>query len=118
MTKRFATPDLAKFACLVMRSLAALTFALTIALPAYALDGKKLVDLTYEFSAETHHWPTAQPFHFEKIAEGRTAAGFWYSSYNYGGSEHVGTHLDAPFHFAEGKWTACQRRERRFTLFP
>jgi kynurenine formamidase len=41
----------------------------------------------------------------EKVSEGRTPAGFWYSSYNYGGSEHVGTHLDAPFHFAEGKWT-------------
>lgn len=75
---------------------------------AYALDDKKLVDLTYPFSAETHHWPTAQPFHLEKVAEGRTPGGFWYSSYNYGGSEHVGTHLDAPFHFGEGKWTTEQ----------
>lgn len=39
------------------------------------------------------------------MSEGRTAEGYWYASYNYGGSEHVGTHLDAPFHFAEGKWT-------------
>lgn len=75
---------------------------------ACAIDDKKIVDLTYPFSAETHHWPTAKPFHLEKVAEGRTTAGFWYSSYNYGGSEHVGTHLDAPFHFAEGKWTAEQ----------
>jgi kynurenine formamidase len=70
-----------------------------------ALDDKKIVDLTYPFSAETHHWPTAKPFQLEKVAEGRTPAGFWYSSYNYSGSEHVGTHLDAPFHFAEGRWT-------------
>jgi len=91
-----------------MCMLAAMTLALMMAFPVYALDDKKLVDLTYEFSAETHHWPTAKPFHFEKVAEGRTPGGFWYSSYNYGGSEHVGTHLDAPFHFAEGKRTAEQ----------
>ena len=91
-----------------MKTLAAMTFVLITAGSGSALDEKKLVDLTYEFSAETHHWPTAKPFHFEKVAEGRTPGGFWYSSYNYGGSEHVGTHLDAPFHFAEGKWTTEQ----------
>ncbi|HEX9787599.1 MAG TPA: cyclase family protein, partial [Candidatus Binatia bacterium] len=77
-------------------------------MPAYAIDDKKLVDLTYPFSAETMHWPTAKPFHLEKVSEGRTADGYWFSSYNYSGSEHVGTHLDAPFHFAEGKWTTDQ----------
>src|ERR687891_2252952 len=92
-----------------MRTLIAVSFALLVyALSAHGLDEKKLVDLTYSFSEETHHWPTAKPFHLEKVAEGRTAGGFWYSSYNYGGSEHVGTHLDAPFHFAEGKWTTDQ----------
>jgi kynurenine formamidase len=70
-----------------------------------AIDEKKLVDMTYPFSAETLHWPTAKPFNLETVNEGRTPQGFWYSSYNYSGSEHVGTHLDAPFHFAEGKWT-------------
>ena len=92
-----------------MRTLVAVSFSLLVcALAAHALDEKKLVDLTYSFSDETHHWPTAKPFHLEKVAEGRTPAGFWYSSYNYSGSEHVGTHLDAPFHFAEGKWTTEQ----------
>jgi kynurenine formamidase len=91
-----------------MRTLAALTFALMMTISAHALDEKKIVDLTYPFSAETHHWPTAKPFHLEKVAEGRTPEGYWYSSYNYGGSEHVGTHLDAPFHFAKGKWTTEQ----------
>jgi kynurenine formamidase len=75
---------------------------------AYALDEKKIIDMTYPFAAETLHWPTAKPFHLEKVQEGKTAAGFWYASYNYCGSEHVGTHLDAPFHFAEGKWTTEQ----------
>lgn len=73
-----------------------------------AIDVQKIVDLTYPFSEETLHWPTGKPFHLEKVNEGRTPQGYWYSSYNYGGSEHVGTHLDAPFHFAERQWTAEQ----------
>ena len=92
----------------MVRTLAVSLFLALYSLPAYAIDEKKLVDLTYPFGAETHHWPTAKPFHLEKVSEGRTPGGFWYSSYNYGGSEHVGTHLDAPFHFAEGKWTTEQ----------
>lgn len=92
-----------------MRTLIALSFSILVCVTsAYALDEKKLVDLTYPFSAETHHWPTAKPFHLDKISEGRAPGGYWYSSYNYGGSEHVGTHLDAPFHFAEDGWTTEQ----------
>lgn len=92
----------------MVRNLAAVILLALYALPAHAIDEKKLVDLTYSFSEETMHWPTAKPFHLEKVQAGRTPDGYWYSSYNYGGSEHVGTHLDAPFHFAEGKWTAEQ----------
>ena len=33
---------------------------------------KKIVDLTYPFTKTTQHWPTAKPFHLEKVAEGRT----------------------------------------------
>lgn len=92
-----------------MRTLFPASLALLLwALSAHGLDAKKIVDLTYPFSSETHHWPTAKGFRLEKVAEGRTPAGFWYSSYNYSASEHVGTHLDAPFHFAEGKWTTEQ----------
>jgi kynurenine formamidase len=75
---------------------------------AHAIDEKKLIDMTYPFAEETLHWPTAQPFKLEKVNEGMTPQGFWYSSYNYSASEHVGTHLDAPFHFAQGKWTTDQ----------
>ena len=75
---------------------------------ARGIDEKKLVDMTYPFSADTLHWPTAQGFRLETVNEGRTPQGYWYSSYNYSASEHVGTHLDAPFHFAEGKWTTEQ----------
>jgi kynurenine formamidase len=75
---------------------------------ANAVDEKKLVDMSYAFASDTLHWPTARPFQLDKVAEGRTPQGYWYSSYNYSGSEHVGTHLDAPFHFAESGWTTEQ----------
>lgn len=93
----------------MLRALLVLSFVLLAHLyHAQAANEPKVIDLTYPFSTESHHWPTAKPFQFEKVAEGRTPKGYWYSSYNYGGSEHVGTHLDAPFHFAEGKWTTEQ----------
>ncbi|HXG52592.1 MAG TPA: cyclase family protein [candidate division Zixibacteria bacterium] len=75
---------------------------------ARAIDERKIVDLTYGFGEKTLHWPTAKPFRLERVAEGRTPQGFWYASYDYSGSEHAGTHLDAPFHFAEGRWTTGQ----------
>ncbi|HYY25269.1 MAG TPA: cyclase family protein [Candidatus Udaeobacter sp.] len=92
-----------------MRMVVALAFLLFFyGFAAYGIDEKKLVDMTYPFSQETLHWPTAKGFQLETVNEGRTPQGYWYSSYNYSGSEHVGTHLDAPFHFAEGKWTTEQ----------
>ena len=92
-----------------MRTSVAVMFALMFwAVAAYGIDEKKLVDMTYPFSQDTLHWPTAKGFQLETVNEGRTPQGYWYSSYNYSASEHVGTHLDAPFHFAEGKWTTEQ----------
>ena len=73
-----------------------------------AIDAKKLIDMTYPFAADTLYWPTAKPFRLETVSEGKTPQGYWYSSYNYSASEHGGTHLDAPIHFAEGKWTTEQ----------
>jgi hypothetical protein len=92
-----------------MRTFLAIVLSLVgLVFTANAIDTTKLVDMTYAFAGDTLHWPTAKPFHLDKVAEGRTPQGYWYSSYNYGGSEHVGTHLDAPFHFAEGRWTTEQ----------
>lgn len=69
---------------------------------------RRLVDLSYDFSAETVYWPTAAPFKLETVAEGRTEKGFYYSAYAFCAAEHGGTHLDAPIHFAEGKQTVDQ----------
>jgi len=62
----------------------------------------RLIDLSYTFDETTLYWPTDQPFFHREVARGVTEGGYWYSSYQYGGSEHGGTHLDAPIHFAEG----------------
>jgi kynurenine formamidase len=93
---------------MTIKILAGFFCGVLLATPAFAAEEKKIVDMTYAFSGETLHWPTATPFKLEKVNEGVTAQGFWFASNNYGGSEHVGTHIDAPFHFAEGKWTTDQ----------
>lgn len=66
----------------------------------------KWIDLTYSFSNETLYWPTAETFRFDTAFAGETAGGFYYEAYNYCAAEHGGTHLDAPVHFAKGKWAA------------
>jgi len=83
-------------------------FAMLATSTGNAIDTQKLIDMTYPFAADTLYWPTAKPFRLETVAEGKTPQGYWYSSNNYSASEHGGTHLDAPIHFAEGKWTTEQ----------
>jgi len=63
------------------------------------------IDLSYEYSADTIYWPTAKPFELIVESAQRTPAGYYYAANNFSTSEHGGTHLDAPVHFAEGKWT-------------
>ena len=66
----------------------------------------KWIDLTYDFSDKSIYWPTANGFKLDTAFNGVTPAGFYYEAYNYCAAEHGGTHLDAPVHFAKGKWTA------------
>ena len=61
------------------------------------------VDLTHAFSADTIYWPTSDPFVLETVFSGRTPQGFFYVAKKFSASEHGGTHLDAPIHFAEGR---------------
>jgi kynurenine formamidase len=68
----------------------------------------KWIDLSHDFSAETIYWPTGKAFDLEVVSAGRTPAGYYYSANNFSAAEHGGTHLDAPIHFAEGKWTTDQ----------
>jgi kynurenine formamidase len=66
-------------------------------------DERKLVDLTYPFDERTIFWPNNEPFRWEKTAWGMTAGGYWYASGNFCMSEHGGTHIDAPIHFAKNQ---------------
>jgi kynurenine formamidase len=66
------------------------------------------IDLTYSFSGETLYWPTAETFKLDTAFEGNTEGGYFYSAYNFRAAEHGGTHLDAPCHFAKGKWSTDQ----------
>lgn len=68
----------------------------------------KWIDLTHDFSDKTLYWPTANGFKLDTAFNGITPAGFYYEAYNYCAAEHGGTHLDAPVHFAKGKWSADQ----------
>lgn len=66
------------------------------------------IDLTHDFSSETVYWPTSETFRFEKVFNGITDKGFFYSAYQFCAAEHGGTHIDAPVHFAEGRNTVDQ----------
>lgn len=72
---------------------------------ASAIDENKLVDLTHAFDENTIHWPTAKPFQWKKDGWGKVAGGYWYASASFAASEHLGTHIDSPIHFAEGQAT-------------
>jgi len=62
----------------------------------------ELVDLSHAYGADTIFWPTADQFRLRKDADGVTPAGYYYASNSFSMSEHGGTHLDAPVHFAQG----------------
>ena len=74
----------------------------------------QLVDLSHAYDAQSIFWPTAEQFRLQKDADGITPAGFYYSSNSFFTSEHGGTHLDAPVHFAQGRQSVDQIPLQRF----
>ena len=71
------------------------------------LDGT-IVDLSHEYSDQAIFWPTAESFRLDKVADGMTPQGYYYAANNFAGAEHGGTHVDAPVHFAQGRWSVEQ----------
>jgi kynurenine formamidase len=67
-----------------------------------------VVDLSHAYDARTVYWPTAEPFVLEKVADGVTPQGYYYAANKFSTSEHGGTHIDSPVHFAKGGWTVDQ----------
>lgn len=74
---------------------------------AATFDGS-IVDLSHDYSAQSIFWPTSEGFRLDKVADGMTPDGYYYAANNFSGAEHGGTHLDAPVHFAQGRWSVEQ----------
>lgn len=71
-----------------------------------AFPAGELVDLSHAYAPDAIFWPTAETFRLDKVADGVTPAGYYYASNNFFTSEHGGTHMDAPLHFAKGRHAA------------
>src|SRR5688500_11847106 len=67
-----------------------------------------IIDLSHAYDSQAIFWPTAEAFRLDKVADGMTPGGYYYASNNFFTSEHGGTHMDAPVHFAQGKQAADQ----------
>ncbi len=78
------------------------------AVPAADPASAPLVDLSHDYASDAIFWPTAEGFRLEKVADGVTGQGYYYAANNFAGAEHGGTHLDAPVHFAQGRWAVEQ----------
>ncbi len=74
----------------------------------------ELVDLTYALSEDSLYWPNGSPFEYEKQLWGAGEDGKWYAMGYFATPEHLGTHLDAPIHFAESGWTNAEIPLGRF----
>jgi len=83
--------------------LAALAACSETAPPSPSFPTGRWVDLTHEFAEDAVYWPTAEGFTLHVDFHGITEKGYFYASNSYKASEHGGTHIDAPIHFAEGK---------------
>jgi kynurenine formamidase len=68
-----------------------------------------VIDLSHSFDEKTIYWPTSpSTFRLEQLHHGPTPGGYFYAANTICTPEHGGTHLDAPIHFGEGKWTSDQ----------
>ncbi|XP_077297206.1 kynurenine formamidase-like [Arctopsyche grandis] len=70
--------------------------------------GFEFVDLSHPFDNDTVYWPGGRKFSFTKKVAMKNPHGVWYSANEFCAAEHGGTHLDAPIHFAQNKWTVGQ----------
>lgn len=70
------------------------------------LTTSKVVDLSHPYDANTIYWPTEPTgFQLKQEHKGQTKGGFFYYSNTFCSPEHGGTHIDAPMHFAQNRWT-------------
>lgn len=91
-----------------MKTLVTITLAVLAAAATHAggqlpdLSKHTIVDLSHAYGPSTVFWPTSPTkFTLEKLAQGKTEAGYFYAANTFCTPEHGGTHLDAPMHFSE-----------------
>jgi kynurenine formamidase len=91
----------ARFSYQCLSCLVSLGWVVSLAAAEPPMAGGRWIDLTHDFSTNTLYWPTAKPFTLETEFHGHTERGYFYAANRYSASEHGGTHVDAPIHFAE-----------------
>ncbi|KFM72704.1 hypothetical protein X975_16815, partial [Stegodyphus mimosarum] len=65
----------------------------------------ELVDLSHVFDNTTIYWVTEKPLFLNVTFNGTVPGkGYWYQKDEIYAATHGGTHLDAPCHFAVGRW--------------
>ncbi|XP_050716291.1 isatin hydrolase-like [Eriocheir sinensis] len=66
------------------------------------------IDLGHAVDENSMHWVNLKPFTREVLHRGYFEHGdYWLESYSFCTPEHLSTHLDAPSHYAEGKWSVA-----------
>jgi arylformamidase len=71
-----------------------------------AVKNKQIYDVTINLSSDFPTWPGDAPVRIEKTST--LSEGDIYNSSNIHSSLHWGTHIDAPYHLCEDKWTIDQ----------
>ena len=84
------------------------SLAVTVFLASLSCLSAEWVDTSYNFDNQTIYWPGHTKFTHTLLYKGMTKDGYYYASYAISGSEHGGTHIDAPIHFYEGRKTLDQ----------
>ena len=73
---------------------------------AYFLVSSEWIDMSYLYDNKTLTWGDSIPFKHTVVLDGKFNEHVPYlSMFNLEMSEHSGTHVDAPLHFAKGKWS-------------
>ncbi|XP_055886488.1 kynurenine formamidase-like [Biomphalaria glabrata] len=68
------------------------------------LDKCCIVDMSHTLDTDSIRFPTDPEFIFTILTRGIEPEGFWLELNKFETPEHIGTHMDAPSHFARDRW--------------
>ncbi|XP_068219692.1 isatin hydrolase-like [Palaemon carinicauda] len=78
----------------------------------------ELIELSYTYNVDAPTSATLSPFVHKQIKKGFNELGIWVELNDFCSSEHSGTHVDAPVHFAEHGWSLDAIPTRRLWRVP